>query len=257
MKDSNICPSCSGKNPLETQRCGHCGRPLVLPAHGAVSLWRLGPVRSGIMECLARQISAALHVPCVIQPAFLDERSSIRTNWRGVSANVFLRQVLSRSSGREVAGLGITEKNIVPSSSYNFLFGYAYLGLPAATASIHPLAGDNPPDDLLLARLTKIALHELGHTFGLLDHSYRAGRDCLMLGDVDVDTIEEVDMGRDEFCEKCRRVIEKNRRVGLGRLTISDQLATQPAQSQSGAEALRDGQKIRLQETCSLPLFVT
>ena len=217
MTDWNICPSCSGKNPLETQRCGKCSRPIVLPAHGAISLWQLGTIRSGIMECLAKEISSALRIPCVNQPALLDEQSSIRKNWRGVSANVFLRQILSRSKPQEVAGLGITEKNIVPSKSYNFLFGYAYLGLPAATASIHPLAHDNPPDDLLLARLTKIALHELGHTFGLLDHSYRAGRDCMMLGDVEVDTIEEVDIGRNEFCEKCRRVIGKHRRVRMGR----------------------------------------
>lgn len=65
----------------------------------------------------------------------------------------------------------------LPLTAYNFLFGYAYLGLPAATASIHPLTLDDPSEALLAERLAKIALHELGHCFGLDHHSYEEDGD--------------------------------------------------------------------------------
>ncbi len=213
MKDSNTCPHCQTRNRINQTRCTYCRQVLVLPADGAISIWRLGPVREGLLGILARAISDVLEIPCVIQPAFIDERPSLRPGWRGISANVFLRQTHARCRKREIAALGITEKNIVPSASYNFLFGLAYLGHPAATASIHPLDLDNPPEPLLAERLVKIALHELGHSFGLDHHTYEEGIDCLMVGDTEVDCTEEVDSGNIQFCEECSASIRKHRRM--------------------------------------------
>jgi len=147
----------------------------------------------------------------------MDERPSLRPDWKGISSNVFLRQTHDRCKKREVAALGITERNIVPSASYNFLFGFAYLGLPAATASIHPLVQDDPTKEILIERLAKITLHELGHTFGLDHHSYEEDEGCLMVGDETVDCLEGVDSGNFRFCEACIAGIEKNRRIKMVR----------------------------------------
>jgi len=212
MRDTNTCPHCRQRNRIEDVRCSYCRQVIILPAAGAVTIWRLGPVRYGLIGILGRVLTDALGIPCVIQPAFLDERPSARPQWNGISANVFLRQTLARSRKREVAALGITEKNIVPSADYNFLFGYAYLGLPAATASIHPLAQDSPTETLLAERLAKIGLHELGHTFGLDHHDYEEEIDCLMVGDAEVDCTEEVDTGGLRFCEPCNSAIRKKMR---------------------------------------------
>jgi len=211
MKDCNVCPHCCQGNQIGDIRCTYCHQDIVLPAEGAITIWRLGPVRDGLTGILARAIKDALKVSCVIQPAYLDERPSRRPHWNGISANVFLRQTLNRWRKGEIAALGITEKNIVPSASYNFLFGLAYLGLPAATASIHPLAGDQPSEQTLAERIAKIALHELGHTFGLDHHSYEEEIDCLMVGDETVDCTEGVDSGNIRFCETCAAVIHKKR----------------------------------------------
>jgi predicted Zn-dependent protease len=212
MRDTNTCPHCRQRNKIADVFCCYCHQPIILPADGAISIWRLGAVREGLIGILARTVSEAFQVPCVIQPAFVDERPSLRPDWQGISANVFLKQTLNRHRKKEVAALGITEKNIVPSASYNFLFGYAYLGLPAATASIHPLSLDSPPEKLLAERLAKIALHELGHTFGLDHHEYEQEIDCLMVGDADVDCTESVDSGGIRFCSACYSAIRRKLR---------------------------------------------
>lgn len=212
MRDCNVCPHCCQRNQINDIRCSYCHQDIVLSAPGAITIWRLGPVRDGLIGILAKAITDALKVSCVIQPALLDERPSRRPHWKGISANVFLRQTLNRCRKREIAALGITEKNIVPSASYNFLFGLAYLGLPAATASIYPLAEDQPSELILAERIAKIALHELGHSFGLDHHSYEDAIDCLMVGDETVDCTEGVDSGNLRFCEVCTAGIQKKLR---------------------------------------------
>ena len=97
-------------------------------------------------------------------------------------------------------------------TSSGYLFRYAVMGLPAATASIHPLTLENPVETLLAGRLAKIALHELGHSLGLDHHSYEEGVDCVMIGDATVDCTETVDYGGILFCNDCASDLRKNLR---------------------------------------------
>jgi predicted Zn-dependent protease len=103
----------------------------------------------------------------------------------------------------------VTEVNIVPDAMHNFLFGYAYMGLPAAVVSLYPLSDDNPAPKRLAARLLGIAVHEIGHTQGLDHHDYDEGIDCVMIGDEELDSVERIDEGSAEFCRDCKKVIQK------------------------------------------------
>ncbi len=82
-----------------------------------------------------------------------------------------------------------------------FVFGEAQLGGKGAVMSTARLRQEFyglPPDaELLYRRTEKEALHELGHTFGLIHCQDYA---CLMHFS---NSIEEVDLKGDRFCEQC------------------------------------------------------
>lgn len=100
--------------------------------------------------------------------------------------------------------IGITDVDLfVP--IFTFVFGEAQLNGRVALASLFRLRNSfyGLPDDdgLLSERLVKEAVHELGHTFGLV-HCDNPG--CVMHASPDVD---EVDVKAPELCRRCRRII--------------------------------------------------
>jgi len=96
--------------------------------------------------------------------------------------------------------LGITSVDFfVPVLTY--VFGEAQLDGPIAVVSSYRLDDslyglpDNPK--LLEERLIKEAVHELGHTFGLVHcHDYR----CVMHSST---AVEEIDVKSESFCRDC------------------------------------------------------
>jgi predicted Zn-dependent protease len=212
MKDRNICPYCEAPVHVEQVRCKHCRQRLALDSKRKISIWQLGKVRAELLASMAAGLRNAFLVDVVIQPGFLDPRPSERPQWRGLSATVFLNQVYRRHKRGGFVSIGVTEENIVPDALHNFLFGYAYLGLPAAVVSLHPLIDDDPTPDVLTHRLLSIAVHEIGHTLGLDHHDYDEGVDCVMVGDDQLDSLDTVDEGSVLFCKGCMRTIASHRR---------------------------------------------
>lgn len=209
VRDWHICEHCLLYVPLDQAVCSNCDQMLTLDAAGKIVIWRLGDIRDGVLGHLASGLKEAFGASVVIQPAYVDERPSERPNWEGISSTAFLNQVHRRHPARGVVSLGVTEHNIVPNSRYNFLFGEAYIGLPAAVVSLHAMCFDEPETDLLLERLLKIAKHEIGHSLALDHHSYEDGIDCVMVGDVALDTLELLDECSANFCKACAQSITK------------------------------------------------
>jgi predicted Zn-dependent protease len=207
--DNNICPACGTASACNARVCPDCAAPLVLASKGAVAVWRLGEVRPDVLDGVVRMIGKSLKLPVVVQPALLDTRPSWRPCWRGASATAFLNQAERRAARGTVFSLGITEANIVPGEAWNFLFGYAYLGLPSCVVSLHQLSSDNPKQPVLVRRAATIAIHEIGHNCGLDHHGYGEGIVCVMTADTELDCLERLDEGTHRFCRACQKVVDR------------------------------------------------
>lgn len=86
-------------------------------------------------------------------------------------------RLLTRSLHAEVGGhiLGVTGADLLDSSSddfFRFMFGGKDNSNDVAVVSTRRLVGDGAAvsSELAGARLLKVAIHELGHNFGLLHH---------------------------------------------------------------------------------------
>lgn len=158
---------------------------------------------------MARILSKSLSLPVIVQPSFLDPRPSRRSGWNGASATAFLNQIDRRSRRGTAFSVGLTEENIVPGAYWNYLFGYAYLGMPSCVVSLHEMSSDNPATSLLVKRAATIAIHEIGHNCGLDHHGYDESIACVMTADTDLDCLERLDEGTHRFCRACQHVVDR------------------------------------------------
>lgn len=207
--DSNLCPECGVRSPLKSRLCPACSAPIVLDANGSIEFWRLGEIRQTVLNGITRIVSASLRLPVVVQPSFLDPRPSRRAGWNGVSATAFLNQIDRRSRRGTAFSVGLAEENIVPGAYWNYLFGYAYLGMPSCVVSLHEMSSDNPATSLLVKRAATIAIHEIGHNCGLDHHGYDEGIACVMTADTELDCLERLDEGTHRFCRPCQRAVDR------------------------------------------------
>jgi len=158
------------------------------------------PVVSAVGRKLADVFDAEVlkHNPS-FEPAVAFDRS------RNQYSSTILLEALYREPTDDNAKLiGITDLDLF-APVFTFVFGEAQLGGRVALASSFRLRNSfyGLPDDpdLLLERLEKEAIHEIGHTFGLVHCNDPR---CVM----HVSTAaEEVDLKLVELCRACREPI--------------------------------------------------
>jgi len=146
-----------------------------------------------------------------VLPWFEPERAYDPSRGQYLSTAI-LAGLLTRDIADGERRLAVTAMDLfVPVLTY--VFGEAQLDGPAAVVSTHRLRNEAygmPPDpDLLLERLVKEAVHELGHTHGLL-HCVDPG--CVMRSST---YVEEIDLKRDDFCSACEHLLDA-RRAAVG-----------------------------------------
>jgi archaemetzincin len=120
------------------------------------------------------------------------------------NSSLILRQLIAAPPADAYKILGITAVDLfIPILTY--VFGEAQLDGIGAVVSLHRLNSQfyGLPEDknLLHDRLLKEAVHELGHTFGLL-HCFQPG--CVLNAST---YVEDIDQKSRELCSSCREAI--------------------------------------------------
>lgn len=122
-------------------------------------------------------------------------------------STMILKEMLGNVPRDALKLLGVTDKDLcIPILTY--VFGEAQVGGTAAVVSLARLRQEHyglaPDRPLLLERLRKESLHELGHTFGLF---HCPSRKCVMYLS---NTVVDVDTRGRDFCTGCQTIVASN-----------------------------------------------
>jgi len=173
-----------------------------------IFVWWIGEEEADpqLMEHVRLHLARAFGQPTARWEGPARPRHAFEARRKQHASGAILRWVLEEgpTTGKVLA---VTDRDLfIPILTY--VFGEAQLGGRAAVVSIARLVEDVElfGPELLVERLAKEAVHELGHAFGLL----HCDTDACVMGRSPA--VREVDAKRAELCEECRDRLEEIRR---------------------------------------------
>lgn len=179
----------------------------IVPIKTSPRLW-LEPLTAGILSAFG------IHGTCAKVEISLARAFDLAR--RQYNSSQILLQLIASSPADAPRILGVTEVDLfIP--ILTFVFGEAQLDGIGAVVSLHRL--DNRfyglPEDqgLLVQRLVKESIHELGHTFGLL-HCIHPG--CVLNAST---YVEDIDQKSEELCQHCQQQLKVTRGLRAGKET--------------------------------------
>lgn len=164
-----------------------------------LSVVRIGEVSQDLCTELAGRLSRSLGLPCRVSdgPLSVDDAYDPR---RGQFCSPRILERLQALADGAAHVLGVADVDLFM-PVLTFVFGEAILGGRVAVMSLHRLRQSvyGLPDDplLTLARAEREAIHELGHTFGLI---HCPEYTCTMHA---TRSVEEIDMASEGLCPSC------------------------------------------------------
>lgn len=163
-----------------------------------IHLWWIGErePRDGVLGHVRRHLERAFGRPVAIWPGAERPAGAFDARRKQWSSSRIL-DWLARA-GPDGRVLGVTDVDLfIP--ILTFVFGEAQLGGKAAVVSTARLAEPGLPDErVVLERLAKESVHEVGHVFGLLHCDTLA---CVMGRS---SSVRDVDRKHGDLCPTCR-----------------------------------------------------
>ena len=171
--------------------------------------------RAPLMEKLGAALGDVFQHPIRIRTPWFDPETTYDSSRGQYNSSSMLRLLLGETEPVASRILGVTSVDLF-TPILTYVFGEAQLDGRAAVVSIHrlqPEAYGLPADEgLLFGRLEKEAVHELGHTYGLI---HCAEPSCVMRASR---YVEEIDWKGAPFCPACLKTVRSynghNRSVG-------------------------------------------
>ena len=135
-----------------------------------LDLLPIGDVDGRLLKTLAPALASSFRVPCRVLDRRLDPQFAFHPERGQYHSSELLQIMQSYAADGAWRVLGVTSVDLyIP--ILTFVFGEAQMGGPCAVVSFHRLAeqfyGLPHDPDVLMERLVKEAVHEVGHTFDL------------------------------------------------------------------------------------------
>jgi len=157
-------------------------------------------VDEDILEHIAECVSIRCGLTCRISSGLQNPRYAYNDTRCQYNSKLIIKHLLQKSPHDTLRLMGVTCVDLyVP--ILQFVFGLAQIEGQCSIISLHRLCPefyDQPSSrDLLLARVEKTVVHELGHTFGM---THCRDRRCVMYSST---RIEDTDVKQPDFCPTC------------------------------------------------------
>jgi len=173
-----------------------------------IQLVRVGHVKQDVIDFLCAALPDSLGLNCSVLKPVLNPSGAYSPSRHQYNSIDILVSISAVQAPPGVKVLGLTAFDLfIP--ILTFVFGQAQLNNRNAVMSLHRLRqsyyGLPEDEDIFLTRCEKEALHELGHTFGLV---HCRDFECVMYLS---NAIEQVDLKKGTFCSACRAQLDAAR----------------------------------------------
>lgn len=161
----------------------------------------IGAARPDLLDAVATALSRVLRTPATVSERGVDPLFAHHPERNQYFSSALIEH-LARHSGTQDVVLGVTDLDLyIP--ILTFVFGEAQLNGTCAVVSYHRLSQEfyGLPGEpaLLVERLVKEAIHEVGHTAGL---THCDDYECVMAS---AHSVEWLDYKGGRLCAGCRR----------------------------------------------------
>jgi len=159
-----------------------------------------GSFEKDFINKIASEIESEIHVPVNSEECRFDINEFYDPVRRQYDGNMILKKIDAYTTQPDTKKVGLFRIDLcIPVLTY--IFGQAILNGSSGIASLYRLRneqyGMKKDDALLCERLSKVILHEIGHTFGLI-HCHNPV--CVMRSSTYVEDIDQKGRG---YCHSC------------------------------------------------------